>query len=161
MEITHEEYPVVGTVLASKDGHTRSNGIVVATEYPILVLTDFGNIIEFTNTYQLARVYEVSDKWIEAKLIDYPLPSIEERIDEQIVLLQAAKKKLCGTSEPVAELEREVTCFNKIIEYALEQSADDGHTLLHLWNEGSFSVIKEEWPDAPEEIFYADPLYKN
>ncbi len=47
------------------------------------------------------------------------------------------------------------------IEYALQLgSADDGLVFLRCWSEGEFDVIRAEWPEAPEEVFGADPLYK-
>ncbi|MDH2434733.1 hypothetical protein QCD60_29595 [Pokkaliibacter sp. MBI-7] len=47
------------------------------------------------------------------------------------------------------------------IEYALQLgSGDDGLVFLRCWSEGEFDVIRAEWPEAPEEVFGADPLYK-
>lgn len=44
------------------------------------------------------------------------------------------------------------------IQFAL--SAEDGMTFLRIWNEGEFDTIREEWPEAPEEVFIgADPVY--
>lgn len=44
------------------------------------------------------------------------------------------------------------------IQFAL--SAEDGITFLRIWNEGEFDTIREEWPEAPEEVFIgADPLH--
>lgn len=44
------------------------------------------------------------------------------------------------------------------IQFALE--TDDGMAFLSCWNEGDFDSIREEWPEAPEDIFIgADPLY--
>jgi len=43
------------------------------------------------------------------------------------------------------------------IEFALE--ADDGIDFLRYWNEGEFSVLRQEWPEAPETVYIgADPL---
>lgn len=44
------------------------------------------------------------------------------------------------------------------IQFAL--SAEDGITFLRIWNEGEFDTIREEWPEAPEDVFIgADPMY--
>lgn len=44
------------------------------------------------------------------------------------------------------------------IQFAL--SAESGMTFLRVWNEGEFDTIREEWPEAPEEVFIgADPRY--
>ena len=45
-----------------------------------------------------------------------------------------------------------------VIEYALK--AEDGLIFLQCWYDGDFWEIRAEWPDAPEEVFWADPLYK-
>ncbi|MCQ2994209.1 phosphohydrolase [Pseudomonas syringae] len=37
------------------------------------------------------------------------------------------------------------------IEFALQD--DDGLDFLRLWNEGSFDAIRENWPDAPDDVF--------
>ena len=41
------------------------------------------------------------------------------------------------------------------IDFALKQDCDqDVRTLLRLWNEGEFESIREEWPDAPDDMYY-------
>ena len=46
------------------------------------------------------------------------------------------------------------------IQFALE--TDDGINFLRLWNEGEFDVLRDEWPDAPDEIYDgADPFFKS
>lgn len=37
--------------------------------------------------------------------------------------------------------------------YVLENQSEDPMALLRLWREGSFDVIRKEWPDAPKEIY--------
>lgn len=40
------------------------------------------------------------------------------------------------------------------IQFALQQYDDqDLRTVLRLWNEGEFDSVREEWPDAPDEMF--------
>lgn len=37
---------------------------------------------------------------------------------------------------------------------------DDGLNFLQCWNEGNFSAIRKEWPEAPESVFIgADPSH--
>lgn len=46
------------------------------------------------------------------------------------------------------------------IEYALRHDCDEPMTFLRCWNEGDFTTIRNEWPDAPEAVFIgADPLH--
>jgi hypothetical protein len=48
------------------------------------------------------------------------------------------------------------------IQYALATGTEDPINFLYCWNEGDFESIRNEWPDAPEEVFKgADPLYKD
>lgn len=45
------------------------------------------------------------------------------------------------------------------IEFALK--TEDGLQFLRCWNEGNFEAIRDEWPEAPEEVFIgADQLHK-
>ena len=47
------------------------------------------------------------------------------------------------------------------IQYALQSGSEERIQFLRCWNEGEFDAIRNEWPDAPEEVFIgADPLYK-
>jgi hypothetical protein len=43
--------------------------------------------------------------------------------------------------------------WNDLINYILDNDVGDPITLLRLWREGSFDVIRKEWPDVPESIF--------
>ena len=46
------------------------------------------------------------------------------------------------------------------IQYALDMSDEDGMIFLRMWDEGNFDEIREDFPDAPEEVFIgADPLH--
>lgn len=55
------------------------------------------------------------------------------------------------------------------IDYSASQAAiqftletDEGMAFLRCWNQGDFGAIRDEWPEAPEEVFIgADPLHKN
>lgn len=51
-----------------------------------------------------------------------------------------------------------VECLVAVIRFTLE--TEDGLLFLRCWDEGNFGAIRKEWPDAPEEVFWADPLYK-
>lgn len=39
------------------------------------------------------------------------------------------------------------------IEFALTQNDDDCRTFLHYWNEGEFDICRENWPEAPDEVY--------
>ncbi|WP_346829408.1 phosphohydrolase [Pseudomonas abietaniphila] len=61
----------------------------------------------------------------------------------------------------LAELKRADECWSAVVSYML----GDGRTqepleFLRCWNDGNFQAIRDEWPDAPKEVFYADPLFK-
>ncbi|GAB7258988.1 hypothetical protein [Dickeya ananatis] len=47
------------------------------------------------------------------------------------------------------------------IEYALQLDADECKMFLSYWNEGEFDILREEWPEIPDEVFIgADPLFQ-
>lgn len=65
----------------------------------------------------------------------------------------------------IKDIEREYlnsdACFNAVIDYILNKGyMESPLEFLRCWNEGNFEALREEWPDAPEEIYLADPLYK-
>jgi len=63
------------------------------------------------------------------------------------------KRQPCGTASH-SDCDASVAA----IQFAL--SAEDGMTFLRIWNDGEFDTIREEWPEAPEEVFIgADPLH--
>ena len=82
-----------GAILTTMDGTFRTNAIIAKFNegLDIVVLTDFGNIIHFVTSHDLLSTFDISEKWIECKQIGYPLPSVVERIQEQIDLLTEAK----------------------------------------------------------------------
>jgi len=51
--------------------------------------------------------------------------------------------------------------YNAVISYMLGKGyCEEPLEFLRCWKEGNFDALREEWPDAPEEIYLADPLYK-
>lgn len=43
--------------------------------------------------------------------------------------------------------------WNNLLNFVLDKCTDDRIELLRLWREGNFGQIREEWPEAPEDIF--------
>lgn len=77
-----------------------------------------------------------------------------EQLDVAINAMQTAVEKL-------DEYEKSDICFNAVIDYILNKGyMESPLEFLRCWNEGDFEALREEWPDAPEEIYLADPLYK-
>lgn len=77
----------------------------------------------------------------------------------------AAEKIGDNVLEIVRDFEEEVVrndeCWNAVISYMLGKGyTEEPLEFLRCWNEGDFDALREEWPDAPKEIYYADPLYK-
>jgi len=86
-----------GTILATLNGDQRTNAIVVSVDNnQIKILTDFGNLLTYTSASLLEKEYKISTNFLLALEIDYPLLSIEDRIDQQIELLTLAKEILHG-----------------------------------------------------------------
>lgn len=63
--------------------------------------------------------------------------------------------------EATGELRKTEATYNAVIDYMLGKGyMESPLEFLRCWNEGDFESLREEWPDAPEEIYLADPLYK-
>lgn len=45
--------------------------------------------------------------------------------------------------------------WNALLNFALDSGTEDPLELLQMWREGAFDEIREEWPNAPKEIFPA------
>lgn len=92
-----EENEIVsGMYLATKDGNTYTNGVVIEVDgNEVVVLSDFGNFINLT-LEQLNEHYTPSKGWLMSKKWNYPLPTTVERISEQIFKLECAKRQLLG-----------------------------------------------------------------
>ena len=81
---------IEGAVLCTLDGTKVSNAIVAKVINDLYyVITDFGNMFRFTEQ-EVFEFYIISPSWIEHKQMDYPFPSIPDRIQEQIFKLQEA-----------------------------------------------------------------------
>lgn len=64
-------------------------------------------------------------------------------------------------TEALEELNKTEAAYNTVISYMLGKGyCEEPLEFLRCWNEGNFEALREEWPDAPEEIYLADPLYK-
>lgn len=87
---------------------------------------------------------------------------------EQMKIIQDKNEQLDGVIkamrtavEKLDEYEKSDVCFNAVIDYILNEGyMESPLEFLRCWNEGNFEALREEWPDAPEEIYLADPLYK-
>ena len=59
----------------------------------------------------------------------------------------------------VREYEKAEECWNALLSYVLGKGyTEEPLQFLRCWKEGNFDTLREEWPDAPKEIYYADPL---
>lgn len=63
------------------------------------------------------------------------------------------------------DLKEHVTCFgqsqaayNAVISYILANPCESPLEFLRCWNEGDFDALRNEWPEASEDIYLADPL---
>lgn len=61
----------------------------------------------------------------------------------------------------LTELQRADECWSAVTSYMLDAGRmEEPLEFLRCWNEGNFEAIRQEWPNAPKEVFYADPLFK-
>ena len=89
-------HPVMdnGVVLATKNGSLYTNAIVIAeTEQKVKVLSDFGNILEMSRE-EIENRYTVPEWFKDYSNLDYPFPTVHERIQEQIEKLQKVLKEI-------------------------------------------------------------------
>lgn len=56
----------------------------------------------------------------------------------------------------VAGFEQAQTSYNAVINYILANPCESPMEFLRCWREGSFDSLRNEWPDAPEDIYLAD-----
>lgn len=76
-----------GTPLCPKHPGRVGNAVVIEhTADEIVLLTDFGNLVTIS-LQELEELYFTPDWWKEAQQWGMPLPSVQERVKEQIKLL--------------------------------------------------------------------------
>lgn len=86
--------PIKGMILCTNNPQRYTNSIVVETNKDeTLILSDFGNLMSF-KTDEVGEYYTVSENWKEAMLWEYPLPSVLERIYEQMENLADAARHI-------------------------------------------------------------------
>ncbi|NVL49914.1 hypothetical protein F2S72_09190 [Pseudomonas syringae pv. actinidiae] len=56
----------------------------------------------------------------------------------------------------VAGFEQAQTSYNAVINYILANPCESPMEFLRCWREGSFDSLRNEWPDAPEDVYLAD-----
>lgn len=85
------KYLIEGAILNTLDGTKVSNAIIVkiTKDKLYIIITDFGNMLRFTKE-EIYELYQISPKWIEAISFDYPMPTVEKRIKQQILNLEEA-----------------------------------------------------------------------
>jgi len=92
---------------------------------------------------------------------EYEIVDAEPKLG-RIEELEAEVDKL---KRDIKDIEREYLnadiCWNAVLDYVLNKGyMESPMEFLRCWNQGNFEALREEWPDAPEEIYLADPLYK-
>lgn len=106
---------------------------------------------------------EVLDKSPEAESILQQLDNLAWVLAEGVLILKGQNPE---AADWFAEAEAALNALPlpppdpavAAIQFALED--DDGIEFLRCWNEGDFDSIRDQWPEAPEEVFIgADPLY--
>lgn len=93
------------------------------------------------------------------------LKLMDECVDEQDDDIKKLVEENDRLKQDIEDIEREYlnseACFNAVISYVLGKGyTEEPLVFLRCWDEGNFDALREEWPDAPKEIYYADPLYK-
>lgn len=91
------------------------------------------------------------------------LKLMDECVDEQDEDIKKLDQEVDKLKRDVKDIEREYLkadeCWNAVLDYVLGKGyTEEPLEFLRCWNEGNFDALREEWPDAPKEIYYADPL---
>ncbi len=72
---------------------------------------------------------------------------------------QVADKAAAVDEEEVLDLKRSSAAFNAVVGYMLGKGRmEEPMEFLRCWNNGDFDCLRREWSDAPQAIYYADPL---
>lgn len=59
----------------------------------------------------------------------------------------------------LAGVDQSQAAYNAVISYVLANPCESPMEFLHCWNEGNFDSLREEWPNAPADIYFADSLH--
>jgi hypothetical protein len=106
--------------------------------------TDYLRLSQFFFTDQ------IREGWLEDKSGIWTALCQEDEAADMVLHEQALE-----------ELNRTEAAYNAVIGYMLGKGyMKSPMEFLSCWNEGNFEALREEWPDAPEEIYLADILYK-
>ena len=111
---------------------------------------------------------EVTGSESESKLIAEHLFKLAYALDDDTLNyhkdtigrdnIQSLEELLQPPLESAFKEASNIDCATAAILYALDD--EDGMDFLRYWNEGDFQTIRNNWPDAPEEVFIgADPLH--
>lgn len=60
--------------------------------------------------------------------------------------------------EHLASVEQSQAAYNAVISFVLANPCESPMEFLRCWNEGDFDSLREEWPEASEDIYLADSL---
>ncbi|MDH1380153.1 hypothetical protein N5J07_11940 [Comamonas aquatica] len=58
-----------------------------------------------------------------------------------------------GHAQAEADARKVGAMWNALINFCIDKHSYDTVEILHLWREGCFQEIRDEWPEAPEEMF--------
>lgn len=88
---------VPGLPLTTLDGQRVTNAVIAfvnPVNKAITVISDYGNQMTYSEP-SLFDFYKIPDWYFEKAYTNYPMPTLEERLDDQIAKLQAAKGDFC------------------------------------------------------------------
>lgn len=97
----------------------------------------------------------------ECNYLNFGCGHHEEKPTECAELALKAADRIDELEKELEESRKSDKCFNAVIRYMLGKGyMESPLEFLRCWNEGNFEALREEWSDAPEEIYLADPLYR-
>lgn len=108
---------------------------------------------------RLVKLAEVLERIKRETLEDDPLGHYDLCYDA----LKACEPDLPNTATApdtdILQLQRENSAFAAVVEFMTGPGRTEGaEAFLDCWNKGDFDAVRENWPEAPVAIYYADPL---
>lgn len=153
-----EERGLIKCVGSFKWEPTESCLIIAKSAFsPILQMSWFSDILK-ANENQRLRIETLEGDCEDQRRMKERAREQRGKMSETLGVRRARIKELEAELE---EAKRADTCWAAVVKCALDlDTTEDGIQFLRTWNEGDFDGLREFWPEAPEEAYWADPLYK-
>lgn len=107
------------------------------------------------------RSFEMIVKKLESDLIEQSFRLAQEKLraDQMTEQHKMQSRMHSMSNNAVLAMQDAISSFRSVINYALGAGYwNEPLEFLRCWQHGNFEALRKEWPDAPQEIYFADPL---